>query len=143
MTATCPPDCGLCCSSIVLGDDVIQRLFHDYPPPSPLLNPLGGPHSEDHMFVREHWHIGEQVALNTTGATTPEADDRVGRRISCDRYDAENNRCGAYDDRPPICARYPFYGRTPEAGEHLDHNVCTYHDDVPGRRVLPLTVLRG
>ena len=33
----------------------------------------------------------------------------------CSNFDVDTRRCSAYDDRPPVCAGYPHYGKPPRA----------------------------
>jgi Fe-S-cluster containining protein len=117
----CPPSCGACCDPVILGWDPAQ-----VPDASP-----------NAAFVKAHW----TVQAVTTGYR-PDGTPADIWHVACDAFDRHTRRCTAYADRPPICSMFPWYLRepAPEAAMGLP-NVCAFHDDVPGRRVLPLTVL--
>ena len=115
----CPPRCGACCDPVILGWD-------------PAGIPDTSPNAE---FIRAHW------TLRATGHETSDPDDPpVTWQMTCDAFDTHTRRCTAYTDRPPICRGFPWYGGAPLPSMNIPA-VCAYHDDVPGRRVLPLTVL--
>ena len=68
---------------------------------------------------------------------------------ACDMYDREARLCMAQDSKPPVCSRYPWYGRGPDAddGAHMPLQ-CSYLADLPrekrpegARPLIPLTVV--
>jgi len=68
--------------------------------------------------------------------------------LECSRYDSEHEACSAYEDRPPLCRRFPWYGREPGDGNVPAESRCSYLLDVPpatrpegARPLIPLTVL--
>lgn len=103
--------CGICCNPVELTLAVAARAFD---PAS--TNP-------DTAFLLEHLHYRDMGNgyINFT----------------CDAF--QDGRCTAYENRPRMCSEYPFYGRAPETAPL--NSTCTFHDQVPGRRVLPLTVI--
>lgn len=84
--------CGDCCAAVTLSkanaEAVLDRIDGDGPNMS---------------FIREHWTITREMADG-------------GWELACDRFDPDARRCTAYDERPPICRDYPWYGREP--GSH-------------------------
>jgi Fe-S-cluster containining protein len=63
-------------------------------------------------WIIDHWHdLGDGDTL-------------------CDAFDPKTRTCLAYDDRPPICSNYPWYGQNPDA-----HSIaslrCSFCADVP------------
>jgi hypothetical protein len=43
-----------------------------------------------------------------------------------------------------MCENYPFYGRPPDPRDDgINDLTCAFQADMPGRRVLPLEVIRG
>lgn len=108
--------CGVCCSPVQLSTDMVERVFR--------LTDRDGERSPDIGFLREHLHY-----LETGG------DEYV--HFTCDQF--IDGRCAAYEKRPEMCSGYPFYNREPASAPLF--STCTFHDQVPGRRVLPLMVL--
>ncbi len=65
----------------------------------------------DAQFILEHWHdIGTGDAM-------------------CDAFDPETRRCTVYDERPPVCSGYPFYGRPPRMDGAM-YPWCGYISDI-------------
>lgn len=86
-------------------------------------------------FIAAHW----------TPLSGP--DELGGYRYACRRYDAEHQRCSAWDDRPQVCRGFPWYDGIP-AEATLVHSRCSYLADVPpdqrppgSRPLIPLQVL--
>jgi Fe-S-cluster containining protein len=80
-------------------------------------------------FAQQHWH------------EIPDYPDLVGDQVCavrCDAFDPDTRECTAYEDRPPICSGYPWYGKTPDRERLLDP-CCSFNADV--RTLLSLTVL--
>lgn len=111
MTA-CPANCGACCDPVILAFPLEGLQAHDTP---------------SGRFAAKHWRLRD---------TQP--DDEYQHHITCDQFDPDTRACLAYENRPPICSGFPWYGREPAAEARNLPNVCAFHDDVPGRRVLPL-----
>jgi len=63
--------------------------------------------------------------------------------VECDLFDRVSRLCGAHEDRPAVCAGYPWYGREPlgcgSAVAALPPQ-CSYTADV--RRMLPIVEVR-
>lgn len=74
----------------------------------------------------------------------------VKATLRCDAYDPGTASCTAYEDRPPVCTNYPWYGREDDesirkAGPHLERR-CSFLLDVPpanrgpdARPLIPIT----
>jgi Fe-S-cluster containining protein len=67
---------------------------------------------------------------------------------TCDAYDPEHGACTVYEDRPPLCAGFPWYaeGPVPDPRERLPRR-CSYLADLPpadrgpdARPLIPLAV---
>lgn len=66
--------------------------------------------------------------------------------LRCANYDREHRRCRDYENRPPLCQRFPWYGEEPHGGLVELH--CSFLLDVPAgqrpegaRPLIPLAVL--
>lgn len=54
----------------------------------------------------------------------------------CRWYDSASKECTNYENRPPLCVGYPWYGNGPNPAAALPHD-CSYREDIPvtiGRR---------
>jgi Fe-S-cluster containining protein len=49
----------------------------------------------------------------------------------CRWFNYETSRCDAYDQRPPICTGFPFYGHEPAAKSLGSRPRCSFWADVP------------
>jgi Fe-S-cluster containining protein len=134
-TETTCARCGDCCDPVVVP-------FHvETWAPRRLVDPdLSAESRENCEFMLAHW---------TTTATLVRTDDEdvtVGYEVRCDAFDPVRRLCGAHADRPPVCRDFPWYGRAPgdpgrgEVAASLSPR-CSFNADVPGRRLLPLTVV--
>lgn len=96
---------------------------------------------ENCEFLLAHW---------TTTATLVRAEDAdvtVGYEVRCDAFNRETRECEAHDARPPVCRGFPWYGRAATdvegrapVADSLSPR-CSFNQDVPGRALLPLTVV--
>ncbi len=73
-------------------------------------------HEANARFILEHWRRAGGGGRATVYA--------------CDAFDRATRLCTAHQDRPPICAGYPWYGeapgvRTPRLSPH-----CSFNADV-------------
>lgn len=64
--------------------------------------------------------------------------------LACAYYDGQTQECRAYDQRPPVCRDFPWYGREPD-GDFAEGR-CSYLLDVApserpdgARPLIPLT----
>lgn len=57
---------------------------------------------ETAAFLKKHWHPTGNRLANAAEYT-------------CDVYDAKHKRCGAYNERPPVCRDFPWYNGEPVA----------------------------
>lgn len=106
----CRPDCGACC------DPVVTKW------PLSDVNE-NGPNAD---FIRANW-------------TTLYGSAEDGWAHECAKFDKVTRRCTAYEDRPPICERYPWYGTEPRREAYLPPT-CGYNGDV--RTMLPIVEVR-
>lgn len=106
----CPPDCGACCNPVLLS-------FH----PDDMV-------SASAEFCQQHWHVIDEHP----------AHPHAQYAVRCDVFDPHTHTCTAYDDRPPICRYYPWYGQEPDPDRFLDP-ICAYQADV--RTVLPIVAV--
>jgi Fe-S-cluster containining protein len=72
----------------------------------------------------------------TDGGVTILGDERTGEAVmvwsrfyECRHYDRENKRCMDYENRPPVCRDYPWYGQAPDPLKSLPLE-CSYREDV-------------
>lgn len=75
-------------------------------------------------------------------------DDQV--LLECANWDGEHSRCRDYENRPPVCRNFPWYGREPGDENTMIESRCSYLLDVPpdqrsegSRPLIPLTVVRS
>jgi Fe-S-cluster containining protein len=85
---------------------------------------VGADDLADIRFALEHFtpiKRRDGLAMATymdNGGKTSMAEDYLSPPIvaftyfyACDRYDPVSRECTAYDERPPLCSGYPFYGK--------------------------------
>jgi Putative zinc- or iron-chelating domain len=131
MTAGCAR-CGSCCDPVILEADIFLGCGQRARPQETA--------SRNDRFIAEHWH--------PLSAWTDDDGTSV-LALRCDMFDPESRACTAYESRPPVCSRFPWYGDTPSAGRAaglLPH--CSYLADLPpdqrkpdSRPLIPVTVL--
>ena len=114
----CRTDCGACCDPVVLHEDVALKIFDALP---------------------HNVEPAEQDKILALWEPLGPYGDRGAVRLRCAAYDVANRACTAYDDRPKVCSRFPFYDqegdkRTLDGRTEL---VCGYQADL-GRTVLPI-----
>lgn len=113
--------CGDCCAVVTLSPGMVR-----------LANGAidEGIMSPDVLWVRDDLRLLTQAEAESRrpGILPPELG---GGYYECRRFDYVSRRCTAYDDRPPVCRNFPWYGREARpAGvlEGLDR--CGYWADV-------------
>jgi Fe-S-cluster containining protein len=121
--------CGDCCERLWLSVD-LERLAE-------LLerDELRGTSWENAVFLTRHWRRVEG----------DESTDYV-----CDAFDSVHRTCTAYDERPPICAGYPWYGGEPTEGRITRvESRCSFLLDLPptsrpegARPLIPVEIVR-
>src|SRR5438876_10000071 len=95
----------------------------------------------DHIFAAEHWRPltrAEATALNPFYTSRLPADAHL---YTCDRLGADG-RCTAYEERPLVCRRYPWYDQPPRDMALADAE-CGYLVDLPVRRARGTAALRA
>lgn len=109
--ATCS-GCGDCCAPVVM-----NRGLDDLPDDGPST-----------PFVQEHWH---EISFAEASEMKSGLIDAVRARFfRCDVFDSERRTCGDYDNRPPVCVDFPWYGKRPEPVRLQDVERCSYWADV-------------
>lgn len=130
----CAAGCGACCDPVVLAKTDHDWIRH--------LTESGADPGMNGAFISQHWHSPESYA---------DADGIVWLRMRCDMFDPARRACTAYGDRPPVCERYPWYGREPNAADAMFlHRQCSYLAGLPpdqrpagARPLIPITPVRG
>lgn len=133
MSATECARCGDCCDPVTVG-------FHvETWAPRRLLEPdLSAESRENCEFMLAHW---------TTVHALVQTDDEnviVGYQVRCDAFNPTTRLCEARETRPPVCRDFPWYDREPGSHGEVAASLsprCSFNADVPGRRMLPLTVV--
>ena len=128
--------CGDCCDPVVLTFDPQEKAKR-------LLSTGDGLSDENrrnYEFMLEHWRVIRPI-VSARGYGTDSYE------VKCDQYDRATKSCLAQDDKPPVCADYPWYGRDEDdkegrrpVAEQLSPR-CSFNADVPGRQMLPLFVV--
>lgn len=129
--------CGACCDPFVLpmGPVDLGNV--------PLSLLAGSSTADDVAFYRDHLTPmsrgdGRRMTLEwNEGFTHVFVNDRLELRPAfyyrCDRYDPVAKRCTDYDNRPPVCRGYPWYGRGPDDRANIPPT-CSFNEDI-GRPV--------
>ena len=89
--------------------------------------------SRDFTFIANHW-----------SCISRDEDDRT-YDYQCNKFNRVTRMCEAYDERPPICSDFPYYGKEPEDGRSFEKN-CSFWWDVKdrpawARPLLPIVAL--
>jgi Fe-S-cluster containining protein len=112
-----------------------------------------GVYMRDAAFIRR-WMEPTGEVTKATRWTDEDGNEqwRGARQIwRCLKFDTERRICTAHNERPQMCAEYPFYGKPPSArnGPNDDELRCSYWlaidpaDRPEGARpLIPLEVLR-
>ena len=124
--------CGDCCDPVGLNPDVEAAIWGRKAKADETADPSV-------LFAREHWSPYEG----------PLRDGWWVRDHQCDRFNPVTRLCEAYDDRPPVCDGFPWYGLE-EGNERSVEALparCSFALDVPpldrrsdSRPLIPLTV---
>lgn len=112
---------------------------------------------DDARFVSAHWTPTQPDPLDALVARVMGVEPTV--TAVCDVYDSEHRRCSDWENRPPICRGFPWYGVEPTgegaraAFPHARTTVglgtvgCSYLHDLPAdqrppnsRPLLPLHI---
>lgn len=141
-TIRCPEGCGACCDPVVspFTLDMLRRI-----PPWE----LDEDGRADRAFMLEHLTplprregIARARYLTQGGVTfgmiAGELVEVWSQFYSCDRFDPETRRCTAYDERPPMCRDYPWYGDPPDPRKALP-TTCTHLTEL-GRQPVPVEI---
>jgi Fe-S-cluster containining protein len=90
----------------------------------------------DCEFIETHWTVEERSL------------DGQDLRYVCDRFDAEARLCTAYEQRPPVCTNFPYYGRTAIPAPDRLPSRCSFAFDVApelrrsdARPLIPIEVI--
>jgi Fe-S-cluster containining protein len=103
MSARCV-GCGDCCDPVTIDVDTLDSVLRPE---------AAGPDAD---FIKEHWRkVGQYESVY---------------EVQCDMFDRESRTCTAYENRPPVCSGYPWYGREPDGDLVLNAN-CSYFWDLP------------
>ncbi|HUX71232.1 MAG TPA: YkgJ family cysteine cluster protein, partial [Cellulomonadaceae bacterium] len=137
--------CGNCCDPVTIDADAIDpwRDWLDYwraGGVEDVTDSDGDPADPTYRFIAEHM----TEISNEDGVVS----------FACSFFDKVTRQCGAYDQRPPMCSNYPWYGDEP--ADRIAKNPyqcvdgCSFLLDVPpgarpegSRPFIPLTVVRS
>lgn len=128
---SCPPDCGACCDPVVLPytrEEVLRAPW--------LLDPA------DRAFVidaltpvrrRDGLRRASYLSAGVTVMGRPGSPESTVLAWSffydCRHFDPETRRCTNYDNRPPLCRDFPWYGDPPDPSKALPTE-CAYRADL-------------
>lgn len=107
--------CGECCNPVTLLPERVAYLTRFYDRGNPDTEPEKFPELDlsDPVVLdkaREHYHNGRYVVEHWTDRTL-DPDGIVS--VRCPFYDKYTGACKNYDDRPPLCSGFPWYGKAP------------------------------
>lgn len=115
----CREGCGLCCDPVMLSQSVAEALYDP---------------ASERRFTDQEWIINHWAPYAAWG------EDAVA--VQCTEYDVATRSCRAYESRPDVCRRYPFYdGPAVLKDSDLRTLVCGYQAEA-GRTVLPIVEVR-
>lgn len=141
MGTRCVEGCGQCCDPVA------------YPASLNELRKLWRPSLDDVGRANVDWILNHFTPISRREglARTPELTSGITEVIirgvpdtvithfyECDAFDLETRSCTAYDDRPPMCTGFPWYGLAPDPTKPLPAE-CGYHYDVD-RQPVPVTI---
>lgn len=98
--------------------------------------------SDNDRFIAQHWH--------PLSAWTDDDGTSV-LSVRCDMFDQGTRTCTAYNSRPPVCSRFPWYGDGPSAERAAPlPPQCSFLADVPpgqrppdSRPLIPLAAIHA
>lgn len=130
--------CGSCCDPVIMEADMLLAC-NARARAEVNLSPHAAQREND-VFLTQHWH--PEGAFRDPDGTSV-------LLVRCDMFDKESRLCGAGDDRPPVCRRFPWYGDAPGPGRaaalpgHCSYLADVSPEDRPegSRPLIPLTVL--
>lgn len=137
--------CGACCDPVAApwSLDTLRRI-------GPWVLPdLPADFAADREFALEHLHpiprsegLAAAPYMSTGMSMLRRPDGSLDWLVThfyrCDLFDPVERTCTAYDDRPPMCRNYPWYGDPPDPSKVLPDQ-CGYLTDV-GRTPVPVTI---
>lgn len=128
----CKPNCGKCCDPVTFNITAWYRMIYEHGDgeraryaESVAAGQMEQGNADYQLrnvdFINKHW--------------TPQRDQDLWSNLvllQCDKFDHETRTCTAYEDRPPICSDYPFYGADPGIkGTRWLLEGCSFIEDVP------------
>ncbi len=121
--------CGDCCEDIVLSVDHGTIIS--------VMNPRH-PRSTDGKYRRDAAFINKN--MRPTGKVIRHG-AQVKQVLECAKFDTETRKCTAHNERPEVCRRYPWYGKTPERGDKSMKGRCSFLADA--YKMLPIVEVRS
>jgi Fe-S-cluster containining protein len=97
--------CGECCRPVVLSDYGKTAWFGA---PSTGKRKEDVEHAENCRWIRSHWHRISRAKAVELRPVLADVTSRVFFYL-CDAHDPATGRCTAYDERPPVCRKFPHY----------------------------------
>ncbi len=108
--------CGDCCENLTLNFTKAELAAFVRETGDTALTPVRRDHLANARFILAHWHRS-----SGGGSAT---------RYACDAFDPSTRLCTAHQDRPPICAGYPWYGALPGVRTATLPPPCSFNADV-------------
>jgi Fe-S-cluster containining protein len=130
--------CGDCCRVVTVNRHTVKRVKEGKQelvnaPPDQLLT------DEARKAAGERnarWVRSELTEISRAEAykRLPNLKGKVGRQQGtyiCSNFDGDTNMCRAHNDKPSICAGFPWYGKEPHKGALDGLPNCGYRVDLP------------
>ncbi len=117
--------CGDCCDPVPLSfsqEDARRRLETEYVSPRTRANLVW-------VLTRFRPLTPAEAEQRRPGASTATSGGAPSHFYACDAFDPITRTCQAYDQRPPVCRGYPWYGKAP-ADVELPLR-CSFWADLP------------
>ncbi len=108
--------CGSCCENLQLNFTKAELRAFARGGDAVATTPLTRDHLANARFILAHWH-----RASGGGSAT---------KYACDAFDPSTRLCTAHQDRPPICAGYPWYDAPPGVRTRRLPPACSFNADV-------------
>ncbi|MBU6427443.1 MAG: YkgJ family cysteine cluster protein [Cyanobacteria bacterium REEB65] len=111
--------CGACCNPVGLHRDISKAAIErgEFHPCE----------ADREWILRDLKRIpkAEAIRRNPLIATTDQRNF-----YECRNFDPLTRLCLRYDDRPPVCSGFPWYGKPPDADRLVGMPDCGYRDEL-------------
>lgn len=140
VATACLEGCGACCDPVALGFTQEQARTKG----ADFLDPRNRKFILEDLTpipTREGRARAPYLDWMTMGIVEGKVEMAATVFYNCRHFDAETRSCTNYDNRPPMCSKYPWYDQPPDPTKSIPPT-CSYNADV-GRTPVPLPTRRA